>query len=875
MAEPETRSVNRCTYTPVYNSPDVGDDRPGFRAKQPYAVLAALRYVLDDPQLGAVVLEHMGGSPSEYAGVLRQAWDGDTGGAIATLTKLDVSGAIAFGHQALDAYEQLLSQADSDLTTAVGRLASAEPDRGVEDVDDRAVQNALDEHSPVSGRLLGLAPVKVAAGSLASRVSVRPIALPVTAPPRPGRSAATVPAGEADPDAVPGAGPLRLGNLDRADLIELPAVSRARLALIGQQIAAGRKRDVLRSIDLLGTAEPLGFLHLERMQFTPVGYVRGELVYSLPLVPGETVRLSHREWSRTETEFATLVATSVETARDDALAEKSELTESATTQQQHTSAFNSSVTASGGFGPVNVSSSVGYNAANSDSRSRTQSSKHAQEITKSASTRSKEEHKVTFRVTTTSEQEDVSFREITNATASSARWDYHRLMRKWRIDLYRYDIRLTYDVILPEPGSYLLRTYLEIADLDRRLRTGFELHGSDEVHFHGSPDEITGRNWEALAAFYDVALDPPPPLYRKAQANTTQTFDTQLVGEDYLTITLPEGYHFMWIQPDDPRPALRDGGGGLLGHIDPFTSRNQQILRAGARTNSFDWRYLYDWADGNAPPKGSSLALGLNALGTVDQRTVAAWQQAQYAKILDAAKVRFEAYQQRVAMRRAELVARLDRDDALALRKIEREEIMKGVLRWVLGHHFEFYPAGLPDLDTGYVSDLDYYSDETGRVKGRFLDGGRSADLLARYTQQIRFLQTAIEWENINYILYPYFWTDTERWDAKQSLYHPDFEHRTFLRAGAARVVLTLRPQFEKAFLTFMETGRLDHLLDANHPYITVADELKAYATTNDRYTTPANEEKPENLVDTWFEYTPTGALDVTAGHTLDSDEPT
>ena len=158
------------------------------------------------------------------------------------------------------------------------------------------------------------------------------------------------------------------------------------------------------------------------------------------------------------------------------------------------------------------------------------------------------------------------------------------------------DVNVCDDVILPEPGSYLLRTYLEIADLDRRLRTGFELHGSDEVHFHGSPGEITGRNWEALAAFYNVALDPPPPLYRKAQANTTQSFDTQLVGEDYLTITLPEGYHFMWIQPDDPRPALHDGGGGLLGHIDPFTSRNQQILRAGAthREASDDGRALVD-----------------------------------------------------------------------------------------------------------------------------------------------------------------------------------------------------------------------------------------------------------------------------------------
>lgn len=37
MAQPETREVNRCTYTPVVNSAEVEDNDPAFTARQPFA----------------------------------------------------------------------------------------------------------------------------------------------------------------------------------------------------------------------------------------------------------------------------------------------------------------------------------------------------------------------------------------------------------------------------------------------------------------------------------------------------------------------------------------------------------------------------------------------------------------------------------------------------------------------------------------------------------------------------------------------------------------------------------------------------------------------------------------------------------------------
>jgi hypothetical protein len=48
----------------------------------------------------------------------------------------------------------------------------------------------------------------------------------------------------------------------------------------------------------------------------------------------------------------------------------------------------------------------------------------------------------------------------------------------------------------------------------------------------------------------------------------------------------------------------------------------------------------------------------------------------------------------------------------------------------------------------------------------------------------------AIEWENMLYFLYPYFWSHKNRWEEKKYLEHPDIMQKTFLKSGSARIVL-------------------------------------------------------------------------------------
>jgi hypothetical protein len=74
-------------------------------------------------------------------------------------------------------------------------------------------------------------------------------------------------------------------------------------------------------------------------------------------------------------------------------------------------------------------------------------------------------------------------------------------------------------------------------------------------------------------------------------------------------------------------------------------------------------------------------------------------------------------------------------------------------------------------------------------------------------------------------------------------LQHPDPTREQFLRAGSARVVLTVRPGYEGDFAAFVDKGDLSAVLNGDHPYLTIGNELQARANANYPGIPPANPE--------------------------------
>jgi hypothetical protein len=73
-------------------------------------------------------------------------------------------------------------------------------------------------------------------------------------------------------------------------------------------------------------------------------------------------------------------------------------------------------------------------------------------------------------------------------------------------------------------------------------------------------------------------------------------------------------------------------------------------------------------------------------------------------------------------------------------------------------------------------------------------------------------------------------------------LRHPDPNRQAFLRAGSARIVLTVRKGWEERWMRFAEGGGIGAPIPS--PYLTIAQEIAAYDDRNYPGIPPANPER-------------------------------
>jgi hypothetical protein len=649
--------------------------------------------------------------------------------------------------------------------------------------------------------------------------------------------------------------------------------------------------------------EPVGRLHLERLEMTPVGVERGELLYSVPLAPKETVNIAHKEWSTRTEEFENIIQDYFEGYSEEGVAEKNDIAMSTESQSKHANAINLNTSVSGGYFGATVSTSFGYNATSDDQQAKKDSRNHSIETTRKASSRTKKERKVSFKVASVAGTEDLAVRTITNPSYSEVmRVDYFSMMRKWRVDLYRYGLRMTYDIVIPNPGADLMRKIEELRALDALIEQPFV--------FDLPVGNITPKSWPSLATQYHAEVDPPPDGADESSPLPPLMYHKEWFFHDdfYKTKTQYDSLEF----DVDPNYIVgsAEGDAWLDASFGGVESGSQN---RGLRLLSVGDKEVTDSKEGYKCPlpylngKSGKLNVVWGSWGyqtgsvrvtlqlKLRDKARTEWQFKAWNAMREAAEETYQQNRQTYKERREQLAAELNAFDTLPLRRMEQEEIMKGVLRWLFGPTFELFPAdieGLIDLE-GDINWQNVWQDiyliSTGKKEPMSRDRNvlnpnwltnQSWKRVMEFGEFIKFLQNAIEWENMLYFLYPYFWDSVHNWDQKRFLDHPDPLHRMFLRAGCARVVLTIRPGFEESFTRLVETGAFGKLPE-KHPYVSISQEIQNYAKTNYPGIPPANPENPDDneketeqaergiLIGRWYEYTPTSALDVSLNTTF------
>ncbi|GAF45490.1 hypothetical protein [Rhodococcus wratislaviensis] len=583
---------------------------------------------------------------------------------------------------------------------------------------------------------------------------------------------------------------------------------------------------------------PIGVLNLERLEMTPAGTQRGELIATIPLAPKEKTTVTHKEWSVTSREFTSIVTDSLENYSETGVTENSELAHATTSQTTHSNQFNVNATLSGTFGPVTATVSTGFGSQDSESHSASESRRHAVTTTRQASSRVKQEHKVTVSTTTTTGTLDSTMRVLENTSAiNPIRVDYFSLLRKWHVSLYRYGLRLTYDIAVPEPGAAMRTIYAKLDDL--RLSLG-------KFEFNVNAAEITSHTYLDLAYHNDVVLPSPPEDPKEISISTTYTEpgDTTTFGTvRVMEIIIPDGY----IVESADLFALQESDVNIC---DIKVARMQyphgNLLIGGALPIPYlvgreGTQYLMYYTKGS--PSGA-LTLELKLRPT--ETAISNWQQQTWAVLFGAAQAKYYAAQQKAQAEIETLTAQISNVNTLTLRREENEEIMKAALKWLLGPTFAFMPDDVLQAFVDQSNEgnpwggVDLAHGSTAYETGLSVTPNNWGTMLM-HQEMIKFINQAIEWENVLSFVYPYFWDIPSSWSFIRGLRHPDATREAFLRAGSARVVLTVRRGWEEAWVTFVETGGFGDTLLPTHPYLSIAREVQAYDQTNYPGIPPAN----------------------------------
>jgi hypothetical protein len=97
---------------------------------------------------------------------------------------------------------------------------------------------------------------------------------------------------------------------------------------------------------------------------------------------------------------------------------------------------------------------------------------------------------------------------------------------------------------------------------------------------------------------------------------------------------------------------------------------------------------------------------------------------------------------------------------------------------------------------------------------------------------EIQFIEQAFEWENLTYVLYPYFWTGKDQWNELADLSGADPDFARFLRAGSARVIVPARPGFELQAILYVYFGIIwgggPTPAPGDEDYLSIAEEIRA-----------------------------------------------
>ena len=554
---------------------------------------------------------------------------------------------------------------------------------------------------------------------------------------------------------------------------------------------------------------PSGRGTLYRILQQIIRYEPGEISHIENILRGEKRERTHIRRTRLEQFNSLETETESEEERSLETTDRAELEREVERSIREQFDAKGGVKISGSYGMVSfeASAEVGYSRTSEDSSRNAQ--KVAREVTETAKQSLRERVLERRERRLIEEVEEVNTHGFDGTDFREHRSGVYQWLNKvYKAEVWDHGIRTMYDLLVPEPAAGLIHA----ATSGQTTPVGQPQHPGEIPY---SVDELNVTKVNELVARFGVTetiSEYPQDIIKSVSfaVHSDQNPDKNYHAE-VKSIQIPPLYYpargtaqFRGRREQDRTSNLKAvivgiTAGPLSGH---FSTDNIGSSRPAAQILLFPYGGV-----GSNTPAGESIDVAVAAddfsafVLTVtltfrpNPEAITLWKRKAFAAIQAAYNQRLQEWRDTQTIQAfngspgSDLL--LGRNPQLN-RDVERAELQRATIEIMRNRPFEWHHLrdGFPSL-IGQPPNFPVIDLST----------------LTADAPEIRFLQQAFEWENLTYVLYPYFYGRPAQWALKVFYQDADTRFVEFLKAGAARVQIPVRPGFEEAVDHYMMTG--------------------------------------------------------------------
>ena len=571
----------------------------------------------------------------------------------------------------------------------------------------------------------------------------------------------------------------------------LSANARGVLAQLGVSLTSARFDDIIETLSAALTTTPrpgsgplpgpnpnpapaqlraVGVAELLVIKQQIKRYEAAEIAHIENLLAGESKVRTHRVLSRIEEFLSTVEEREHEKETELQTTERFELNRETSRTMEVDQKAGFGLTLSGKYGPtVEFSSNLQLTSETSETSTQKNSVQYAKEVVERSKERIVERTRRERRVTILRELEEINEHRLENASGEHRAGIYQFVDKVYESQVFNYGLRQMFDFMVPEPASYLWHLEkLPQPDMDLPVPPiRLDIEAPDATH-------IDEENYLRLGARYGArGLKAPPPMFQLKTASVapgtgSESEEDQPRSRNNLEIGIPPGYRPAWafisiMGVTDENPTIAISFGHQYRIWSPMGSERVGIGDSDNliiyRSESLVELFLSDSATTLGDEKlflhiygyeTASYSVHVKVIFRSRTEAFTAWQVATYDAIAEAYSNVLLQYQQDVETmkQRQQAAKQLEFETGnppSANERIIRTELKKHCLAFIRNEH------------VGVLNTVHTPGDATIPPQFDIEDAKADGAL-------IRFFEHAFEWDQVQYVFYPYFWARPGGW---------------------------------------------------------------------------------------------------------------